>query len=121
MRGAQTATASGVGAFGANAAGAGLVNAVGAVGANPPLAPETKITKRPKNKLFKKRTTYKFVSNAPEATFKCKIDKDRYRRCSSPAKVKGIPSGRHKFKVKAKANGLTDRSPAKDRFKRKLR
>jgi len=116
---AQKATAFPIGSFGADAAGAGLVDAVGSVSANPPQPPDTVITKMPKNKIRKKRATYKFASNAPEATFKCKIDRDRFRRCGPTTKVKRIPFGRHKLVVKAVANGLTDPSPAKDKFKRK--
>jgi Subtilase family len=119
LRSAQTATASPVGFFGPEAAGAGLVNAVGAVGANPPQPPTTKITKMPKNKIHKKRATYAFESNAPEAEFQCRLDGAKFRGCRSPVKVVRIGIGRHQFSVRAVANGLKDPSPAKDGFKRK--
>ncbi|MET0958677.1 MAG: S8 family serine peptidase, partial [Solirubrobacterales bacterium] len=118
LRAAQTSTASPVGSFGADAAGAGLINAAAAVGANPPQPPLTTITKRPKNKTTKRKATYRFTSNAPEATFKCKVDKRRYRPCDSTAKVKRLDFGKHKFSVKAVANGLTGPA-AKDKFKRR--
>ena len=111
-------TASPVGSFGVDAAGAGLINAAAAVGANPPQPPLTTITKRPKNKTTKRKVTYRFTSNAPEATFRCKVDKRRYRPCASPAKVKRLDFGNHKFTVKAVANGLSGPA-AKDKFKRR--
>jgi hypothetical protein len=117
VRAAQNATASPVGLFGVNAAGAGLVNAAGAVGVNPPRPPTAVITKAPKNKTPKSKVTYKFASNAAEATFSCKIDRGRFQKCASPVKVKRIPFGRHVFSVKAKANGLTG-AATKDKFKR---
>jgi hypothetical protein len=117
VRAAQNATASPVGFFGVNAAGAGLVNAAGAVSVNPPKPPIAVITKAPKNKTPKSKVTYKFASNAAEATFSCKIDRGRFQKCASPVKVKRIPFGRHVFSVKAKANGLTG-AATKDKFKR---
>lgn len=119
--GAQTATAVPVGSFGHNDVGAGLINAVGAVGANPPLVPETTITKEPRNKIFGKRATYKFTSNLPTATFICKIDRSKYQACTSPVRVVRIPYGKHKFKVAAVNGNTVDPTPAKDKFKRKRR
>jgi hypothetical protein len=118
VRSAQTATASPVGGFGSDAAGAGLINAVGAVAANPPQPPDTILTKVPKDKIRGKRATYAFTSNAPEATFRCKLDRGKFRACPSPVKVVHIPYGKHTFTVEAVANGLTDPSPTKDKFKR---
>ncbi len=119
--GAQTATAVPVGSFGHNDVGAGLINAVAAVGANPPIVPDTTITKEPKNKIFGKRVTYRFTSNLPTATFVCKIDGGKYEVCTSPQRVIRIPFGRHKFQVAAVNGSTVDPTPDKDTFKRKHR
>jgi hypothetical protein len=116
--GAQAASAVAVGGFNHDAVGAGLINAAGAVGLNPPIAPETEITKDPKDKLTGRKATYKFASNLPGVTFLCKIDRSKPEVCVSPTKVVNIPYGRHKFQVAAINGNAIDTSPDKDKFKR---
>ncbi len=80
--------------------------------------PNTKIKKRPRNRSADKSPTFKFKADEPGATFKCKLDRKKYRRCKSPKTYRHLKPGRHKFKVKAiDADGNVDPTPAKDKFK----
>ena len=80
--------------------------------------PETTITKGAPNKTDKTKRKFKFSSSEPDSTFECKLDKKKFKPCSSPRKVKNLDEGKHKFKVRAiDAAGNVDPSPAKDRFK----
>jgi hypothetical protein len=81
-------------------------------------APQTKIKKRPKNRGSDDSPTFKFKSDEVGSTFKCKLDRKRFRKCRSPKTYHGLNPGTHTFKVKAiDAAGNVDNSPAKDRFK----
>jgi hypothetical protein len=80
--------------------------------------PQTKIKKRPPNRSEDATPKFKFRSDEPGSTFKCKVDGKKYRKCKSPKTLKPLDSGKHKFKVKATdAAGNTDNTPAKDTFK----
>ena len=61
--------------------------------------------------------TFKFSSNEPGSTFQCKLDKRKFKTCSSPKKYKHLSPGKHKLKVKAvdKAGNI-DATPAKKKF-----
>jgi hypothetical protein len=66
-----------------------------------------------------KGTTAKFTfsSTEPGSTFECKLDKRKFKPCSSPKKYKHLSSGKHKFKVRAvDAAGNADTTPAKKKF-----
>jgi hypothetical protein len=81
------------------------------------VVPETKITKRPQNRLTKSKAKYKFTSNEPGSEFECKLDRKPYRPCSSPRKYKAR-AGKHKFRVRAiDLAGNVDPTPAKDKFR----
>ncbi len=116
---AQRSTAVPVGAFGPLDVGAGLIDAVAAIGANPPIVPNTTITKEPKRKVFKKSVTYKFTSDVPGSSFICQIDRSKPVGCAAKVRVKRLSYGKHRFRVAAVFNGQVDPSPAKDKFKRK--
>jgi hypothetical protein len=81
--------------------------------------PETTITKDPPNKLKKSKAKYKFTSNEPNSTFRCKFDKRKFKPCDSgKAKYKRLDDGKHKFKVYAvDPAGNRDPSADKDKFK----
>ena len=80
--------------------------------------PETTITKRAPHKSHRRAVRFKFHSDEPGSTFECKLDRRRWRRCSSPKRVRHLRKGRHKFRVRARdPAGNVDPSPAKDRFK----
>jgi hypothetical protein len=80
--------------------------------------PETKFKKRPENKLDGSTATYKFTSTEAGSSFECKLDRKKYKPCSSPHKLKHLKPGKHKFSVRSiDAAGNPDPSPAKDKFK----
>lgn len=81
-------------------------------------APQTKITKGPKRKIAEHTVKVKFRSSEYGSSFRCKLDKQHYKRCTSPRKLKRLEEGRHKFRVRATdAAGNPDPTPAKVKFK----
>ena len=80
-------------------------------GGNQP--PNTRITKGPKKKTQKKSATFRFRSSEVPSTFQCKLDKGRFKPCTSPRRVKVKKKGKHTFRVRAvDAEGLADPTPA---------
>jgi hypothetical protein len=80
--------------------------------------PETTITKYPPNRLDRSKAKFRFKADDVGAMFECKVDRKRYKPCTSPKVVKRLDDGRHKFKVRAiDATGNVDPTPAKDRFR----
>jgi len=86
----------------------------------PPPVPTTTIKSHPKArvKTRKKQVKVKFTfkSNVAGATFQCKLDKKSYASCKSPKTYK-VKAGKHKFSVRAKSAGGTDKTPATFTFK----
>ena len=81
-------------------------------------APETTITKHPKKKTFSHKAKFVFKSSEPGSTFKCKLDKKKWKACTSPKKYKNLKTGKHKFRVYAiDAAGNADPTPAKWKWK----
>lgn len=85
-------------------------------------APNTRITKKPKRKLILRgkkrnvRVAFRFRANEKGATFQCKLDRKRFRKCTSPHRMR-VRRGKHTFRVRAiDAAGNRDKSPAKARF-----
>lgn len=79
--------------------------------------PQTRITKAPKRKGERRKVKFRFKSDEPGSSFECKLDRKRYKPCSSPFK-KRVSFGKHKFKVRAiDESGLVDPRPAKKRFR----
>lgn len=78
--------------------------------------PRIKVSKR-----FLKRKglwLFRFRSNERGSTFRCKLDKRRFRRCHSPLRLRHLKPGRHTLRVFAvDAAGNRDRSPAVARFR----
>jgi len=82
-----------------------------------PPAPETTITRGPKDKTKKKTATFEFTANEPGATFECSLDGKPFAACSSPDTLK-VKKGKHSFAVRAAdAGGNVDGSPASDGWK----
>ncbi len=85
---------------------------------NPSGSPNTKITKRPRNRSSDTSPRFKFTSTESGSTFRCKLDHRKYKRCKSPKTYHGLDAGKHRFKVAAvDAEGNVDQTPAKDKFK----
>ena len=78
--------------------------------------PNTKITVKP---TYKDNKTSKihFSSNDSMATFKCKLDAEPWKPCTSPTRLKNLKPGKHTFQVRATGAGGTDPTPAKTSFK----
>ena len=77
--------------------------------------PETVIGAK---KIKGNTATFRFTSNVPGSTFQCKLDKRKFKPCSSPKRYKKLSDGKHKFKVRAvDASGNVDATPARKKFK----
>ncbi len=61
--------------------------------------PKPKLSKRPKKRTTKRKATFKFTTAEP-ATFTCKLDRKKGRKCSSPAKFK-VGVGKHEIRITA--------------------
>jgi hypothetical protein len=80
--------------------------------------PETTFTKDAPKTLDRSKFKFKFRADEPGSTFACRVDKKRFRPCTSPRVVKRLDEGKHKFLVVATdAAGNADATPAKDKFK----
>ncbi len=66
---------------------------------DPPAAP--KINKQPDKRSDDTSPTFKFSSNVPGSTFRCKLDYGPYKACSSPKTYRGLDVGKHIFRVYA--------------------
>ena len=79
--------------------------------------PETEIDKAPKGEIEKDKAKFKFSADEPGARFACKLDKSKYKSCTSPKTYKNLDDGKHKFLVRATdTDGNTDPTPAKAKF-----
>lgn len=98
IRAALAATAQPVGAFGPNAAGAGLVNAYGAV-TSVALPPRISITEPPAALSKNSSPRIGFAANRP-VTFSCSIDAGPLESCTSPfVPATPLADGEHGFAV----------------------
>ena len=79
--------------------------------------PQTRVIKAKINK--RKRTArFRFGSSEQGSSFRCKLDKQKFRPCSSPKAYRKLKPGRHVFRVAAIAPaGNRDASPARKRFR----
>lgn len=79
--------------------------------------PGTEITKHPRKKAAKRQARFRFEADEAGATFECKLDRRRFRPCSSPYE-KRVKRKRHTFRVRAiDAAGNVDSTPAKYRWR----
>lgn len=82
--------------------------------------PDTKITFAPAGVTRVRRPVFRFADplNEQGSSFKCKLDREAWRTCGSPLKVKRLKLGRHKLRVRAiNALGVPDPVPAVRAFK----
>lgn len=80
-------------------------------------APATSLRKARINQA-KRRATFTFASGERGSTFSCKLDKRRFRPCTSPKSYKKLKPGKHVFRVRARDRaGNLDATPAVKRFK----
>jgi hypothetical protein len=78
---------------------------------------QTKIVTRPRRVTTDRTPTFRFRSNRARARFQCSVDRRRFRACRSPFTVRRLQRGCHRFRVRARAGGAVDRSPASFRFR----
>jgi Tol biopolymer transport system component len=95
------------------------------VGENPDpgiayVRPVTRITFGPSFRTLRRKVVFRFTDETgqPNTRFSCKLDRRRWRRCSSPFRVAKLSAGPHVFKVRG-VNGAGEREvqPAKRRFR----
>jgi hypothetical protein len=85
----------------------------GTTGPPPPaaiakVAPKLKITASPKKTTTATIATFKFkATNVSGAKFECRLDGAKWAKCKSPKTYKKLKPGRHAFRVRATASGLT--------------
>ena len=73
-----------------------------------PKAPSVKITKGPKKSSSATSAKFFFkASPAAGAKFECKLDGSKWAKCTSPKTYKKLKVGKHTFRVRAIASGLT--------------
>jgi large repetitive protein len=86
------------------------------------VAPNTQITKGPKDKTKKKTATFEFAGTDTRAVagFECSLDGAPFATCASPHTVK-VKKGRHTFQVRATDQAGNVGAPASDSWKRKKR
>ena len=79
--------------------------------------PTTSITKKPKRKTTKRRARFTFSSDDLAATFRCKLDRGKYKTCGKTYRVRVKP-GKHVLRVVAvNAAGNVDATPAVVRWR----
>lgn len=87
------------------------------------VVPTTTIKKHPakivKSPVGRPKLTFGFVSDVKGAKFECSIDKAKWKAC--PATYKAFFTlGEHELKVRARGDGVVDKSPAVFKFTVKL-
>jgi hypothetical protein len=84
------------------------------------VAPRVLITFGPGGKTRKRRPVFRFrdATEQPGTEFFCKVDRRRWKRCSSPKKLRRLSPGKHVFKLKSRnAVGTWSERNAKQVFK----
>ena len=70
----------------------------------------------------KRKATLRFAAGERGATFACKLDRGRFKRCTSPKTYRKLAPGSHVFRVKARDRaGNVDATPTVKRFRIKKR
>jgi Tol biopolymer transport system component len=84
------------------------------------LTPHTRITFGPAAKTRSRNPTFRFTDATGQAgtSFNCKVDRQSWKHCSSPLRLKKLARGRHTVEVSAvNAVGAAEPRPAVRRFK----
>jgi hypothetical protein len=83
-------------------------------------APRTRITMGPGVKTRKRKAVFRFTDiteDPPGTTFKCKVDKAKWKPCASPFNIKHLKLGDHVVSIRATDSaGNRERKPVKRRF-----
>jgi hypothetical protein len=84
------------------------------------VTPLPRITFGPAAKTRLQRPIFRFADSTeqPSTNFFCRVDRQRWAKCTSPIKLKKLKLGRHTFSLKAvNAVGMASASPVKRKFK----
>lgn len=99
---------------GGGGAGSGSTVSRGTTTGPPPppavakVAPRLKVTAGPKKSSAATKATFRFkATNVPGAKFECRLDRAKWAACRSPKAYKKLKAGKHTFRVRAVAHGLT--------------
>ncbi len=66
----------------------------------------------------KRKATFRFASRETGSTFRCKLDRTKFKSCTSPKTYKRLKRGKHVFRVRARDRaGNVDKTPAVTRFR----
>jgi hypothetical protein len=87
------------------------INSKPASSVNSPDDLNTFFDKHPKHRTHHRKVSFFFSSNVTGAHFQC-FYANGWAKCKSPHVFHHLRPGRYKFKVRAKANGVKDKSPA---------
>lgn len=80
--------------------------------------PKTKVTKKPPTSTTKRKAKIRFTSNEAGSTFQCKVDRKRWKPCSSPLTLKNLKVGKHQVQIRAiDVAGNVETSRAKVRWR----
>lgn len=96
------------------AASLGATASLGSTRARGTQAPSTSITDLIRHH---RQVEVTFTSSEPNSTFECKLDHRGFRPCMSPKRYRGLSSGSHTVKVRAKSGGLVDPTPPEESFR----
>ncbi len=85
------------------------------------VTPHTRITFAPAGKTRVRRPVFRFTDSTEQAgtSFQCKVDRQGWRGCGSPVKLKRLNAGKHVFMVRA-INAVGEMEPAPQARKFKL-
>ncbi len=102
----------------ASGAGGGEDGHAGAGGGGGSTRLQTRLRGHPGRRTGDRTPTFRFSASRRGATFLCRVDRQRFRRCPSPFTTGRLRPGAHIFRVKARLpGGAVDRSPATWRFR----
>jgi hypothetical protein len=72
-----------------------------------PTAPKVKITRGPAKSSKATKATFRFTADVAGARFECRLDRAKWAQCTSPKTYKKPKVGKHTFRLRASASGLT--------------
>jgi hypothetical protein len=82
------------------------------VKAPPPTSIETSIVAGPPDPSASPDATFSFAASVAGATFRCSLNGEAAKDCTSPVTYSGLAGGKHTFTVAASSGNLVDETPA---------
>ncbi len=78
---------------------------------------QTSLVGRPPKRTFDRTPTFRFRASVLGASFRCALDRGRFKPCRSPFTTPRLRPGRHTLAVRAVTRDAADPTPAKVTFK----